>query len=71
MSANGDAAGRSSPGFAIFLTLRDGRIARQHNYDCFGDVPRGDMRPRQETVGNGGSVKVFVKGCNQSAVRRK
>ena len=21
--------------FAMFLTLRDGRIARQHNYDCF------------------------------------
>jgi len=21
--------------FAVFLTFRDGRIARQHNYDCF------------------------------------
>jgi len=21
--------------FAVFITLRDGRIAKQHNYDCF------------------------------------
>ena len=29
------AGGHMRARFAIFLTLRDGRIVRQHNYDCF------------------------------------
>jgi len=29
------AGGQMRARFAIFLTYRDGKIARQHNYDCF------------------------------------
>jgi ketosteroid isomerase-like protein len=29
------AGGRMRARFAIFLTFRDGKIVRQHNYDCF------------------------------------
>jgi ketosteroid isomerase-like protein len=29
------AGGQMRARFAIFLTYRDGRIVRQHNYDCF------------------------------------
>jgi ketosteroid isomerase-like protein len=29
------AGGQMRARFAIFLTFRDGRIVRQHNYDCF------------------------------------
>jgi hypothetical protein len=28
-------SGRKTARFAIFLTFRDGKIVRQHNYDCF------------------------------------
>jgi len=29
------AGGKMKAHFGVFLTFRDGRIARQHNYDCF------------------------------------
>jgi ketosteroid isomerase-like protein len=32
---NTPAGGQMRARFAIFLTFRDGRIVRQHNYDCF------------------------------------
>lgn len=32
---NTPAGGEMRARFAIFLTFRDGRIVRQHNYDCF------------------------------------
>jgi ketosteroid isomerase-like protein len=32
---NTPAGGQMRARFAIFLTFRDGKIVRQHNYDCF------------------------------------